>query len=220
MKHTSATTFAAIALSLFTATLFSSALAAETNAPTTPPKATAVEAPKADRLEKAAHPIVVIETSLGTITAELWEDKAPLTVANFLSYADKGFYNDLIFHRVIRGFMIQGGGFTKNMQKKKTDAPVKNEARADAPNARGTLAMARTSDVNSATAQFFINLVNNTSLDHKNDTPPGYGYAVFGKVTSGMDVVDKIAAVQTGRAGPFNDVPREAVVIKSIKKSE
>ncbi|MDE0838506.1 MAG: peptidylprolyl isomerase [Kiritimatiellae bacterium] len=220
MKHTSATTLTAIALSVFTSTLFSSAMAAESNAPATPPKATAVEAPERDRLEKAAHPIVIIDTSLGAITVELWEDKAPLTVANFLSYADKGFYNDLIFHRVIRGFMIQGGGFTKNMQKKKTDAPIKNEARADAPNSRGTLAMARTSDVNSATAQFFINLVNNASLDHKNNTPAGYGYAVFGKVTSGMDVVDKMAAVQTGRFGPFNDVPREAVVIKSIKKSE
>lgn len=164
-------------------------------------------------------PKVIIETSMGNITAELFEDKAPITTANFLSYIDKNFYNETIFHRVIDGFMIQGGGFTADMSQKKTDAPIKNEARADVPNARGTLAMARTAVVDSATAQFFINLKDNAFLNHSAPNPQGFGYAVFGKVTDGMDVVDKIAKVSTGNSKGHGDVPVEAVVIRSIKRA-
>ena len=162
---------------------------------------------------------VTIETSLGTITAELFEKEAPATVANFLSYVDSEFYNDTIFHRVIPGFMIQGGGFTAAMSQKPTAAPVKNEASADLPNQRGTLAMARTSVVNSATSQFFINLTDNDFLNHTDETPRGFGYAVFGKVVSGMDVVDKIAAVKTGRSGTHENVPVTPVTILSISRA-
>jgi cyclophilin family peptidyl-prolyl cis-trans isomerase len=170
--------------------------------------------------EPKSMPVVLIETSHGTITAELFEDKAPLTVANFLAYADKGAYDGTIFHRVIDGFMIQGGGFTPDMAQKKTDAPIKNEARADVPNARGTLAMARTMVVDSATCQFFINLKDNAFLNHTAPTPQGYGYAVFGRVTDGLDVVDKIAKVATGtHPAGHKDVPSEAVVIRSIKRA-
>ena len=168
---------------------------------------------------KAAHPVVVIETSMGKITAELWPDKAPLTVSNFLKYADSKFYDGLIFHRVIPGFMVQGGGFTPDMQQKATQAPVKNEAKSDVPNARGTLAMARTGVIDSATAQFFINLVDNGFLNHKDDTQRGFGYCVFGKVTGGMDVVDRIAAVKTGNRGPLENVPAQDVVITSIRRA-
>jgi peptidyl-prolyl cis-trans isomerase B (cyclophilin B) len=170
--------------------------------------------------EPAAKPIVIIDTSLGSIKAELWPDKAPATVANFLGYLKDGFFDGLIFHRVISGFMIQGGGFTPSMQKKQTKAPIKNEARSDTPNKRGTLAMARTSQIDSATAQFFINLVDNSFLNHRDNSVRGFGYCVFGKVTSGMDVVDKIGKVKTGRSGPYGDVPTTPVVIKSIKPAE
>jgi cyclophilin family peptidyl-prolyl cis-trans isomerase len=162
-------------------------------------------------------PVVVIKTSMGTIEAELWPGKAPKTAENFLGYVKKGFYDGLIFHRVIPRFMIQGGGFTPKMKKKDTGDPIKNEARADVPNERGTLAMARTPDPHSATAQFFINLVDNDFLNHKSKTPRGWGYCVFGKVVEGMDVVDKIAKVKTGRHGRFRDVPEEPVVIESIR---
>ena len=158
---------------------------------------------------------VTIETSLGTITAELFEEKAPISVANFLSYVDAGFYNDTIFHRVISGFMIQGGGMTANMVQKKTEAPIKNEASADLPNVRGTLAMARTSVIDSATSQFFINHKDNNFLDY-GKAQDGIGYAVFGKVIDGMDVVDKIAAITTGRG----DVPVTPVVILSISRTK
>ncbi len=164
--------------------------------------------------QAAVNHLVLIETSMGTIKAELWADKAPQTVENFLSYTDKGFYDGLIFHRVIDGFMIQGGGFTPEMQKKDTDKPIKNEATAELSNDRGTLAMARTSDIHSATAQFFINLVDNGFLNHKSDRPDEFGYCVFGKVVDGLDVVDAIGKVKT-RAG---DVPVEPVVIKSIRR--
>jgi len=176
--------------------------------------------PETKPQEAIAMPIVTIETSHGTITAELFADKAPATVANFLAYADKSAYDGTIFHRVIDGFMIQGGGFLPDMTQKPTDAPIKNEARADVPNARGTLAMARTQVVDSATSQFFINLKDNGFLNHTAKNPQGYGYAVFGRVTAGMDVVDKIAKVQTGRhpAG-HGDVPVEPVVITSIKRA-
>ena len=169
--------------------------------------------------DKTAKPVVVIETSLGTIKAELWPDKAPKTVENFLKYTDDKYYDGLIFHRVISGFMIQGGGFTPDMKQKATRAAVKNEARSDTPNLAGTLAMARTMVVDSATSQFFVNLIDNGFLDHKDDTPRGFGYCAFGKVVDGMPVVKKIGSVATGRHGAFGDVPKEPVMIKSIRRA-
>lgn len=162
---------------------------------------------------------VTIETSLGTMKADLDEKKAPLTVANFLRYVDAGFYNGTIFHRVIPNFMIQGGGFTPDMRQKATQAPVKNEAANGLRNDRGTLAMARTMVVDSATSQFFINHRNNDFLNYRSPDPSGFGYAVFGKLTEGLDVLDRIAAVPTGSAGPHQDVPREPVVIVSIRRA-
>lgn len=166
---------------------------------------------------ETANPKVAIVTNYGTITAELYPDKAPLTVKNFLNYVDKKFYDGTIFHRVIQGFMIQGGGFDASLKQKKTDAPIKNEAANGLKNKRGTLAMARTMVPDSATSQFFINLVDNPFLDYKNPSPQGIGYAVFGKVIDGMDVVDKIAAVATGVKAGMKDVPREPVLIESIR---
>ena len=168
----------------------------------------------------AANPAVIIETSEGSITVELWPDKAPKTVANFTEYVDAKFFDGTIFHRVMDGFMIQGGGFTPDMKQKATRPPIQNEARADVKNDRGAIAMARTGEPHSATAQFYINLVDNGMLNFRSATPSGFGYCVFGKVTKGMDVVDKIAKVQTGRRGMFDDVPSTAVTIKSIKKAE
>lgn len=166
---------------------------------------------------QSSNPIVVMNTSMGQIKIELWPDKAPETVKNFLRYVNEGFYNGTIFHRVIPNFMIQGGGFTADMKQKPTHAPIKNEASADLRNERGTIAMARTMDVNSATAQFFINVVNNPFLNHKDNSPAGFGYAVFGKVIAGMDVVDKIKDVPTTNVGPFQNVPVKPVVIESVK---
>jgi cyclophilin family peptidyl-prolyl cis-trans isomerase len=163
----------------------------------------------------AVNPVVVLSTSLGDITVELFADKAPITVKNFLEYVDAGFYNGTIFHRVIPDFMIQGGGLTEAMQPKQTRPPIKNEADNGQRNSRGTLAMARTGDINSATAQFFINLKDNTFLDHQ---VRDFGYAVFGKVTGGMEVVDKIAAVRTGTKGMQQNVPLEPVIIKSVRR--
>ena len=157
-----------------------------------------------------------IETSMGSITVELDDAKAPVTVKNFLDYAKSGHYDGTIFHRVIDGFMIQGGGFTKAMDQKPTKAPIKNEAANGLTNKRGTIAMARTMVVDSATSQFFINLVDNDFLNFRAPTPQYYGYAVFGKVTDGMDVVDKIAKVKTGFAGPHQNVPEEPVAIKKV----
>ena len=157
-----------------------------------------------------------IETSMGSITVELDDEKAPVTVKNFLDYAASGHYDGTIFHRVIDGFMIQGGGFTKAMDQKPTKAPIKNEAANGLTNKRGTIAMARTMVVDSATSQFFINLVDNDFLNFRAPTPQHYGYAVFGKVTDGMDVVDKIAKVKTGFAGPHQNVPEEPIVIKKV----
>lgn len=162
------------------------------------------------------NPVVVMKTSMGNIEIELFQDKAPATVANFLMYADQGFYNGTIFHRVINNFMIQCGGFTPGMVQKKTSSPIKNEA--SLLNKRGTLAMARTMDVHSATSQFFINVVDNAFLDYKSSTAEGYGYCVFGRVISGMDVVDKIKGVQTGNFSFFQDVPKKDIVIYSIRK--
>jgi len=162
-----------------------------------------------------ASPSVEMQTSMGTIIIELDSDKAPKTVQNFLQYAKDGFYNDTIFHRVIDGFMIQGGGFTKGFDQKKTRAPIPNEAKNGLKNQRGTIAMARTGDPHSATAQFFINHKDNAALDYPSSD--GWGYAVFGKVTQGMDVVDKIAKLPTNSRGMFQDVPVESVFIKSVK---
>ena len=157
-----------------------------------------------------------IETSHGTIELALDAAKAPISVSNFVGYAQAGHYDGTIFHRVIKGFMIQGGGFTKEMQQKETKSPIRNEAGNGLKNDRGTIAMARTMVVDSATSQFFINHRDNAFLNHTSDDMRGYGYAVFGKVTKGMDVVDKIAEVQTGRIGYFSDVPVEPVVIKKV----
>ena len=166
---------------------------------------------------KGGKTMVVIETSKGTIKVELDGDKAPITVANFLTYTDEGFFDGTIFHRVIDGFMIQGGGFDANMQQKKTHDPIKNEADNGLKNERGTLAMARTAVVDSATAQFFINLKDNDFLNHGGRD---FGYAVFGRVVEGMDVVDAIAKVDTGHKNGHGDVPLEAVTLKSVKRAE
>ena len=157
-----------------------------------------------------------IETSMGTITVELDDAKAPVTVTNFIEYVKSGHYDGTIFHRVIDGFMIQGGGFTKDMNQTETRAPIKNEAANGLKNARGTLAMARTMVVDSATSQFFINLVDNDFLDYRGPDPRMFGYAVFGKVTDGMEVVDRIAKVKTGFAGPHQNVPEEPVIIRKV----
>ena len=164
----------------------------------------------------AQDPVVVIETSLGSITAELDRRNAPVSVANFLAYAESGFYAGTVFHRVIRGFMIQGGGMTADLQRKETRAPIRNEATNGLSNDRGTLAMARTNVVDSATAQFFINTVDNPALNNRGTDARSYGYAVFGRVIDGMDVVDRIEGVSTGRRGPLNDVPNTAVEILSV----
>ncbi len=168
-----------------------------------------------------ANPQVVLETSKGAITIELYPGKAPKTVANFLAYVESGFFDGTVFHRVMPGFMIQGGGFTKDLQKKDTRAPIPNEADNGLRNDRGTLAMARTNDPHSATAQFFVNTVDNGSLNHVN-TGGGWGYAVFGKVTAGMETVDAISAVRTTRRGGHGNVPVEPVVITkaSVQKTE
>ena len=163
---------------------------------------------------------VTMETSMGTITLELDDAKAPETVANFVQYAKDGHYDGTVFHRVIDGFMIQGGGFTKDMNQKETREPIRNEAMNGLRNLRGTIAMARTMVVDSATSQFFINLVDNSFLDFQNPTPQGFGYAVFGKVVDGMDVVDQIAKVKTGFSGPHQNVPEEAIVIKKVAVSD
>ncbi|MGB4247013.1 MAG: peptidylprolyl isomerase [Pseudohongiellaceae bacterium] len=165
-----------------------------------------------------ANPVVVMETSKGTVKIELWADKAPITVANFLRYTDAKFYDGLIFHRVIPGFMIQGGGYNPDLLEQSTFDPIKNEATAELKNSRGTLAMARTQVVDSASSQFFINLVDNNFLDHTDETARGFGYAVFAEVVEGMDVVDQIATVQTGSQRGHQDVPVEPVVILSITR--
>ena len=162
--------------------------------------------------------MVTIKTSKGNIEMELYADKAPITVENFLKYVEDGFFNNTIFHRVIDGFMIQGGGMNKNMEEKKTRAPIKNEAHNGLKNKKGTIAMARTSVVDSATSQFFINVKDNSFLDYKSSSPDGYGYCVFGKVTKGMDVIDAIRSVKTGSSGYHDDVPVEAIEILEITK--
>ncbi|MFQ5585589.1 MAG: peptidylprolyl isomerase [Thermodesulfobacteriota bacterium] len=163
------------------------------------------------------NPIVIMETSKGSIKIELFEKEAPITVKNFLAYVSDGFYNGLIFHRVIPGFMIQGGGFDVEMNRKRTKSPIKNEARSELPNRRGTIAMARTNVIDSATSQFFINLVDNGFLNHRDNTMRGFGYAVFGKVVEGMNVVDEIGRVRTDYKGGMKDVPVEPVIIKGVR---
>jgi peptidyl-prolyl cis-trans isomerase A (cyclophilin A)/peptidyl-prolyl cis-trans isomerase B (cyclophilin B) len=166
----------------------------------------------------AADPQVELKTNMGTIMLELYPDKAPKTVENFLQYVKEGFFKGTIFHRVISNFMIQGGGFSVDFVQKKTRAPVQNEANNGLKNDVGTIAMARTSDPHSATAQFFINHKNNDFLNFTAPSQQGWGYTVFGKVIKGMDVVNKIAAIETGPTGPFaSDVPRKAVVIEDAK---
>jgi peptidyl-prolyl cis-trans isomerase B (cyclophilin B) len=160
-----------------------------------------------------SHPLVKLETSMGDITLELYPDKAPVTVANFLEYVKAGFYNGTIFHRVINGFMIQGGGFDVKMNKKPTRAPIKNEADNGLTNEAYTVAMARTNIPDSATAQFFINVADNKFLNHTAKTPQGWGYAVFGKVIKGREVVDKIKAVPTTTRDSYENVPQEPVTI-------
>jgi len=162
------------------------------------------------------NPVVLMTTSMGNIRIELDAGKAPITTKNFLDYVSEGHYDGLIFHRVIPGFMIQGGGMDAQMNEKKNKAPIKNEAGNGLTNDTGTLAMARTGVVDSATAQFFINVKVNTFLNHRDETPAGFGYAVFGKVVDGIDVVHKIEHVATTTKGPHSDVPSEAVLIKSI----
>lgn len=163
---------------------------------------------------------VVIETNLGSFTIALDAERAPKSVANFLEYVDGGHYTGTIFHRVIKNFMIQGGGYDETYNKKSVRAPVENEGHNGLKNERGTVAMARTSEPNSATAQFFVNVTDNAFLDHKSKEPSEYGYAVFGRVTDGMDVVDKIRNVKTDEGGPFaKDAPVEMVVIRSAKRA-
>ncbi len=172
----------------------------------------------ADTPAVAENPKVLMQTSMGDIVIELYPQKAPKTVANFLQYVDEGFYNGTIFHRVINGFMIQGGGFTEEMAQKETHPPVMNEADNGLRNPVGTIAMARTMDPHSATAQFFINVNNNTSLDFREKTPRAWGYAVFGRVVEGMGVVEAIKAVSTGSRGMHSDVPTTNIIIKMASR--
>jgi len=167
-----------------------------------------------------ANPRVVMTTNHGTITLELDAEKAPKTVKNFLSYTEAGFYDGTIFHRVIDNFMIQGGGFNPDMSQKTTEAPIENEADNGLKNDRGTIAMARTMDPHSATAQFFINVKDNDFLNHSGKNMQGWGYAVFGKVTEGDDVLDAIRGVATGSKAGHQDVPVEDVTIESVKVLE
>lgn len=168
---------------------------------------------------QGANPVVTLETSMGPIKIELYPEKAPVTVKNFIDYVEAKHYDGLIFHRVIPNFMIQGGGFEPGMKERKTKAPIVNESKNGLENKRGTIAMARTSEPNSASSQFFINVGDNAFLD-KSRSRDGVGYCVFGKVIDGMDVVDKIKSVKTGRSGPHGDVPEEDVLIKSAKVSK
>lgn len=166
----------------------------------------------------AENPRVLMKTSKGDIIIELFADKAPITVNNFLSYVDEKFYDGTIFHRVVKGFVIQGGGLTADFVTKKTKPPIKNEAANGLKNLKGTIAMARTSEVDSATCQFFINLVDNPFLDHKDNTPEGFGYAVFGRVVSGIEIVEAIGNTPTMTYRGYRDVPRETITIISISR--
>ncbi len=203
-----------IALSLISGLLLALPSAVLASGQAAPEKKAAAKKPAA----AAKNPVVLMETSMGNIKIEVFADKAPITAKNFLGYVNAGFFNDTIIHRVVPGFVIQGGGYTEAMTARPTMPPIRNESRNGLKNARGTLSMARYDDPNSATSQFFINLADNTNLD---PVDKGFGYAVFGKVIEGMDVVDKIAKVKTATRSvsgtPFADVPVQAVVIKSAK---
>jgi cyclophilin family peptidyl-prolyl cis-trans isomerase len=159
--------------------------------------------------------MIVFDTTLGAFKIEFFEKEAPISVANFKKYVADGFFDGTVFHRIVPGFVIQGGGFTEDMSQKKTAAPIKNEADNGLKNSRGTLSMARTNDIHSATSQFFVNLKDNAALNHSRGN---FGYAVFARVTEGMDVIDQIAAVETGRKRGFDDVPVEAVIMKSVRE--
>jgi cyclophilin family peptidyl-prolyl cis-trans isomerase len=174
------------------------------------------QAPAAPPEPAPGNPVAVISTTLGDITVELFKDKAPVSVDNFLQYVSEGFYTGTIFHRVERGFVIQGGGYTELLVEKATRAPIQNEATNGLKNLRGTLGMARKRELRSATAQFYINVSNNPVLDHRGFTPSEFGYAVFGRVLSGMDVVDRIASVRTAPAGGMDTVPVEPVIITGV----
>jgi cyclophilin family peptidyl-prolyl cis-trans isomerase len=163
------------------------------------------------------NPVAVISTTMGDITVELFKDKAPVSVENFLKYAADGFYAGTVFHRVIPKFMIQGGGYTVDLEEKPTRDPIQNEATNGLRNTRGTLAMARKRALRSATSQFYINVADNGDLDHRGLAPPDFGYAVFGRVLAGMDVVDRIAGVPTRSAGDMTDVPANPVVITNVR---
>ena len=177
-------------------------------------------APAAPPQPAPGNPIVDIETSMGTITVELFKDQAPVSVANFLEYVHDGFYPGTVFHRVVPGYVIQGGGFTASLAEKDTRPPIQNEATNGLSNRRGTLAMARTRTLRSATSQFYINLANNPSLDHTGFSPDVFGYAVFGRVIAGMDVVDRIGLVKTGTREGMDDVPVEPVLIKNVTEKK
>ena len=185
---------------------------------TRPVQVPPMQAPAADAVPVPApgNPVVVVSTTMGDFTIELFKEGAPASVANFLQYVQEGFYPGTVFHRVKSGFMIQGGGFTATMVEKPTRPPIQNEATNGLRNARGTVAMARTRQLRSATSQWYVNVVDNRMLDHTGYAPDDFGYAVFGRVLSGMDVVDKIAAVKTHAAGGMDDVPVEPIVITSV----
>lgn len=217
----------AVAFAMTSAFCFAAIPPASAPAPENTNTKTAVSAPISQQpsspdavAHKPQGPVsVIISTNYGDITVELDAQKAPITVANFLKYVDEKFYDGTVFHRVIKNFMIQGGGFDQSLSQKKTHAPIKNEAGNGLKNNRGTIAMARTMIVDSATAQFFINTVDNDFLNHRNDSMQGFGYAVFGKVTDGMNVVDVIAGVNTGRVNGMSDVPTPVpVIIKSVRR--
>ena len=185
-----------------------------------PPGTRPVQAPPLQAPADApapGNPIVVVSTSLGDITLELFKDRAPVSVENFLQYVTEGFYPDTVFHRVKKGFMIQGGGYTASLAEKPTRPPIQNEATNGLRNARGTLGMARRAALRSATSQFYINVVDNRMLDHTGFSPDQFGYAVFGRVLSGMDVVDRIVAVPTTTRDDMEDVPVDPVIIKSVR---
>ena len=185
-----------------------------------PPGTRPVQAPPLQAPADApapGNPVVVVSTSLGDITLELFKDRAPVSVENFLQYVTEGFYPDTVFHRVKKGFMIQGGGYTASLAEKPTRPPIQNEATNGLHNARGTVGMARRAALRSGTSQFYINLVDNRMLDHTGYTPDEFGYAVFGRVLSGMDIVDRIADVPTKTTADMEDVPVDPVIIKSVR---
>jgi cyclophilin family peptidyl-prolyl cis-trans isomerase len=216
-------TLACIATSIMLVVAFAASTLAETPSEDKTGKPSAAESEmtvkidKAKEAEMAANPQVLLETNYGNIKLELFKKEAPISVDNFLSYVREGFYDNTIFHRVVTGFVLQAGGMTEEMDQKKQKAGIKNEAKNGLSNKRGTLSMARTQDINSGTSHFFINLVDNTRLDHRGEDGATYGYAVFGKVIEGMDIVDKIADVKVTNKGMHKNVPAKPVLIKKAE---